>query len=370
MTDATDERWMRRAIEIARGGWGTTHPNPAVGAVLAVGDEILAEGFHEEAGGPHAEVVALGRVSGQVPESATLYVTLEPCSTVGRTPACTDAIINAGVKRVVVGALDDDPRHRGRGLDILRGAGVVVTAGVLENECLDLNLIFHFHQRMGRPLIAAKVASTIDGKTAAGNGASKWITGEKSRENVHQWRRYFPAIAVGARTVLADDPELTARQGSRVFCPVRIIFDRSGRLAQAPQSRVLTDPFRDRTVVMVAESAREKLRTTVADEVRLVTCPEEGAIKDFLLGWLAENGLAGLYVEGGSVLHSRLFAEKAVDYLFSYRAPKLFLDERARSIGTGPQVDDPAAAIFLEDCRHEIFDPDQLIRGRVCYPTK
>ncbi len=361
---------MGRAIEVARKGWGTTHPNPVVGAVLATGGELLSEGFHEIAGGPHAEVEAIRNFGENIPPGATLYVTLEPCSTMGRTGACTEAIIKAGIERVVVGALDDDPRHRGRGLEILRSAGVAATAGVMEAECRDLNLIFHFYHRTSRPLIVAKVAATIDGRTAVASGGSKWITGEKSRENVHHWRRYFPAIAVGARTVLADDPALTARMESRVHCPVRLIFDRSGRIAEAPDRRVLTDRFRDRTVVMVSAEACAKVRSAVAEDVRVVACPEQGEIRPFLLDWLEREGLRGLYVEGGSVLHSLLFAERAVDYLFAYRAPKLFFDDRARPIAAGRQLEDPGQAIYLEDCRHEIFGSDQLIRGRVCYPPE
>ncbi|MGE9291952.1 MAG: bifunctional diaminohydroxyphosphoribosylaminopyrimidine deaminase/5-amino-6-(5-phosphoribosylamino)uracil reductase RibD, partial [Puniceicoccales bacterium] len=273
MSPEIDERWMRRAIEVARKGWGSTHPNPLVGAVLADGEKLLSEGYHEVAGGPHAEVQALRGVSGEIPESATLYVTLEPCSTVGRTPACTQAIIEAGVRRVVVGALDDDSRHQGRGLEVLRSAGIIATAGVLEEDCRDLNLIFHHYHRTGRPLIAAKVATTIDGRTAVEGGASKWITGEKSRINVHEWRRYFPAIAVGARTVLADDPALTSRLGSKVFCPIRIVFDRTGRLVESHDRRILTDRFRDKTVVMVSEAAFGKVRDAVPEEVRVVRCP-------------------------------------------------------------------------------------------------
>tara|TARA_R100000027_G_scaffold52103_3_gene40840 strand:+ start:18016 stop:19134 length:1119 start_codon:yes stop_codon:yes gene_type:complete len=366
----TDEYWMRRAIAVARKGWGGTHPNPSVGAVIVDGAELLAEGYHAVAGGPHAEVEAIRNLTGPVPESATMYVTLEPCSTQGRTPACTDAIIRAGIKRVVVGALDDDARHRGQGLEILRNAGVQATAGVLADECYDLNLIFHFYHSTGRPLIAAKVATTIDGRTAVESGASKWITGEKSRQNVHEWRRYFPAIAVGARTVLADDPALTARIGSRTFCPARLIFDRSGRLANVPDRRVLTDEFRDRTTIFVSESALPKVKSALPSEVDIVAFPHEPLFRDFLLEWLLERGLHGLYVEGGARLHSLLFAQRAVDYLFAYRAPKLFLDQNARPVGEGMRLKDPTEAITVDQCRHEVFGADQLLRGKVCYPKE
>jgi len=364
-----DERWMSRALQVALGGWGTTHPNPVVGAVLADGDTLLSEGYHAKAGGPHAEVEALQRWGGRpIPESATLYVTLEPCSTEGRTPACTKAIQESGVRRVVVGAIDDDERHRGRGLEMLRSAGVTVSTGVLADQCRDLNLIFHFYHRTGQPLVAGKVATTIDGRTATSSGTSKWITGEESRRNVHHWRRYFPAIAVGSGTVLADDPSLTARVDSNEFCPMRLIFDRTGRLAASPDRRVLTDRFRDRTVVFVHDTVFEHVRGILPEEVKVERCLEGAAFSPFLLEWLRANELLGVYVEGGSVLLGSLFHEGAIDYLFAYRAPKLFLDEGARPLASGRVTRDPSEAIELEECQHETFDSDQLLRGFVRYP--
>ncbi|MEM0967092.1 MAG: bifunctional diaminohydroxyphosphoribosylaminopyrimidine deaminase/5-amino-6-(5-phosphoribosylamino)uracil reductase RibD [Verrucomicrobiota bacterium] len=363
-----DEYWMREAIKVARGGWGTTHPNPVVGAILADGDKCLSTGYHAKAGEPHAEVYALRGFEGGIPESATLYVTLEPCSSVGRTGACTDAIREAGVKRVVVGALDNDPRHQGRGLDRLREAGIAASAGVLEEECRDLNLLFHFRNQTGHPMIAAKVATTIDGRTAASSGASRWITGEKAREDVHRWRRYFPAIAVGAGTVLADDPALTSRRGTSVFCPARLVFDRSGRLAEKPDCRVLTDEYRERTAIFCGEEVFDGLRTVIPEDVKVEVLPNDPELRDSLRQWLVRHELDGLFVEGGSALFRELFATRTIDYLFAYRAPKLFLDNNARPIASGWKLVSPGDAIQLEDCRHETFDSDQLIRGRVCYP--
>ena len=367
--DNNDEHWMARAIAVARKGWGDTHPNPVVGAVLADGDRLLSEGFHARAGGPHAEVEALRGFSGDIPASATFYITLEPCSTQGRTPPCTQAILDRGVRRVVVGALDEDPRHRGRGIDILRAGGVEATAGILEAECRDLNLVFHFLHGTGRPLVAAKTATSLDGRTATASGASKWITGEAARRDVHRWRRYFPAVGVGGGTVLADDPALTARcAGGDEHCPARIVFDRGGRIAEATGRRIFTDRFRDRTTVLVSEAHAERVRTALPEEVGVVTAPRGPAFAEFLRSWLREREYFGLYVEGGSSLHGDLFAARLIDYFFAYRAPKLFLDDKARPLAGGHSPADPSEAISLKDCRHEFFEGDQLLRGFVRYP--
>ncbi|MFP4353427.1 MAG: bifunctional diaminohydroxyphosphoribosylaminopyrimidine deaminase/5-amino-6-(5-phosphoribosylamino)uracil reductase RibD [Puniceicoccaceae bacterium] len=364
-----DERWMARAVAVARKGWGDTHPNPVVGAVLADGDRLLSEGFHARAGAAHAEVEALRGFPGEIPASATLYITLEPCSTQGRTPPCTRAILDRGIRRVVAGALDDDPRHRGRGIDVLREAGVDAAAGVLEAECRDLNLIFHFLHATGRPLVAAKTATSIDGRTATASGASKWITGEAARRDVHRWRRYFPAVGAGAGTVLADDPALTARcGGGGEHCPARIVFDRGGRVAGAAGRRVFTDRFRGRTTVLVSEEHARRVRSALPEEVGVVTAPRGPEFAEFLRSWLRAREYFGLYVEGGGSLHGDLFAARLIDYFFAYRAPKLFLDDKARPLARGRSPADPSRALSLVDCRHEFFEGDQLLRGFVRYP--
>ena len=213
---------------------------------------MVGEGAHAQDGGPHAERLAL-LARGKAPRpGATLYVTLEPCSSHGRTGACTDAIIAAGIKRVVVGATDPDPRHCGRGFEILRAAGIEVITGVLERECTDLNLIFNHWITTGGPLIAAKVATTLDGKIACRTGESKWITNEAARADVHRWRRMFPSIAVGAMTILKDNPRLTARRaGEPEWSPWRFVFDGLLRtVVDKSPPAVFTDEFRDRTIVV------------------------------------------------------------------------------------------------------------------------
>ena len=243
---------MRRALALARGVWGETQPNPMVGAVLVEDGVIVAEGATAPDGGPHAERRALEAL-GRLPRpGATLYVTLEPCCTEGRTGACTARILAAGVSRVVVGAVDPNPAHAGRGLEVLRAAGVEVISGVLAEECADLNLIFNHWITHGTPLLAAKVASTLDGKLACRTGDSQWITGEASRADVHRWRRLFPGIGVGAMTVLHDNPRLTVRPPSGVeSCPLRFVFDGLLRtVVEKNLPRLFTDEFRGRTIVV------------------------------------------------------------------------------------------------------------------------
>src|SRR5258708_27838432 len=206
-----DEVFIRRALTWAKRAWGATHPNTMVGAIIVEDGQVVSEGFHAEDGGPHAERNVLSAL-GRVPKpGATLYVTLEPCSTQGRTVSCCDAIKAAGIRRVVVGATDPNPEHSGRGFDLLREAGIEVVTGVLEDECTDLNLIFNHWIKTGTPLLAAKSAVTLDGKNATRSGESKWITGDLSRADVMRWRRLFPAIAVGAGTLANDNPRLTSR---------------------------------------------------------------------------------------------------------------------------------------------------------------
>ena len=247
-TEPTDEFFMRRALALARSVWGNTHPNPMVGALIVEDGHVVAEGATAPDGGPHAERLALLN-RGKTPRpGAALYVTLEPCSTQGRTGACTDAVIASGIKRVVVGATDPNPAHAGRGFEVLRAAGIEVISGVLERECADLNLIFNHWITHDGPMLAAKVASTLDGKIACRTGESKWITNEHSRADVHRWRRLFPGIAVGAMTVLKDNPRLTARrEGEPEWCPLRFVFDGLLRtVVDKNLPAVFTDEFRER----------------------------------------------------------------------------------------------------------------------------
>ncbi len=375
MTPAKKEAFMHRCLELARQGWGTTHPNPMVGAVIIEKGEIVAEGFHARAGGAHAEIAAL-RALGRPPQKgATMFVTLEPCSTHGRTPPCTDAIITAGIKHVVVGTTDPNPDHQGRGLDALKAAGVSVESRVLLAECIDLNVIFNHWITHGRPLLAAKVATTLDGRIATRTGESKWITGEAARADVHHWRRLFPAIAVGAGTVLRDNPRLTVRlPETPEWCPVRFVFD--GLLRTAGGNELPgchTDAFKERTIVVAWEnSGTGYVRRLQQAGVCVWTLPGiEGRLSfPAFRERCAQEEITGVYFEGGAHLLSELLYAREIDYLFAYRAPLLFADDRAKTAMHGLRTEKLDQAIRLENVRHAFFGDDILTRGHVTYPGK
>jgi diaminohydroxyphosphoribosylaminopyrimidine deaminase / 5-amino-6-(5-phosphoribosylamino)uracil reductase len=374
MSTPEHEGFMRRALQRAQSVWGDTHPNPMVGAIIVEEGQVVAEGATAEDGGPHAERLAL-LARGKPPRpGATLYVTLEPCSTHGRTGACTDAIIASGIKRVVVGATDPNPEHAGRGFDVLRAAGIEVITGVLEPECTDLNFIFNHWVTTGSPLFAAKVASTLDGKIACRTGESKWISSEISRADVHRWRRLFPAIAVGAMTVLKDNPRLTSRDHDQEWSPVRFVFD--GLLRTVVDKNLpdlYTDKFRERTIVVTTPHGGlgyvRKLREMGIKVWSFDSPTQRVSFADFRKK-CAEERISGVYVEGGAQLISEFLRAKQLDYLFAYHAPILFADDKAKTVFTGLRPERPDQAVRLTDVRHQVFDNDVLMRGRITYPDK
>lgn len=361
---------MRRALAEARRGWGRTHPNPAVGAVVVHGDEAVGLGYTAPVGGPHAEVRALEdwRARGApVDARTTLYVTMEPCSTHGRTPPCVDAIVASGIRRVVVGATDPNPRHAGRGYALLRDKGIEVVIGVLAAECADLNLIFNHWIRTGRPFVAAKCATTLDGCVATRSGSSKWITGEAARADVARWRRYFPAIAVGAGTLAADNPRLTARlPGEAVWCSRRYVFDRSFRLRtrRSAEFNVFTDSGADRTTIVVDPASQSKAREWLEGSAAAVAAFAGESFPGAFLGSLGEAGTTGLFLEGGTGLWTAFWRADAIDYLFAYRAPIVLGDAQGRRPFAGEMVDLMSGARRLTNVRTaEFAGGDQLVRG-------
>jgi len=369
-----DESFMQQAIDVAARAWGDTHPNPMVGALVVERDRVVAEGWHECAGAPHAEVAAIRALGHRPRYDATLYVTLEPCSTQGRTGACTDAIIERGFRRVVIGATDPNPAHAGRGIDILREAGLEVISGVIADECTDLNLIFNHAIVHERPLIAAKVAMTLDGKIATRSGHSRWVTGEEARADVMRWRRLFPAIAVGAGTVIADDPALTSRlPDDEPHCPIRFIFDRKLLLADHLDRQVFNDQWRDRTILVTRIGADTERRRRLKEHgVQTWNLPDEPPHiyhQVFLKKCMNEN-LTGVFVEGGGGLLSDLLSECLLDYLFCYRAPKLLADSQALAAFSGLNTSEMSDAILLEEPQHALLGQDVLSRGKLTYPDE
>lgn len=368
-----DEQWMREAITQAYRGWGLTHPNPSVGAVMIHSGEICAKGFTQPPGGNHAEIEALRnfRENGyEVDSSTTLVVTMEPCCTQGRTGPCTSAILESGIRRVVVGTIDPNKKHQGRGIEVLRSQGVEVVEGVLKEQCDDINLIFNHWISRETSFFAGKIATTLDGYVASRSGESKWITGEIARLDVARWRRYFPAIAVGAGTVLADNPSLTSRIPEQPEkCPVRIIFDRQGLLLESRGLKVFCDDYASSTVYVTSARNLPKVPVRWTERgVRSWIWPDSGwkSIRECCLA----EGIGGIYFEGGPRLLGDLIRNRELDYLFAYRAPILLAD----SSGIAPfAMDAPRRldrALRLERTIQQTLGSDQLIRGHLIYAAE
>jgi diaminohydroxyphosphoribosylaminopyrimidine deaminase / 5-amino-6-(5-phosphoribosylamino)uracil reductase len=317
-----DARFMRMALRLGRRGLGRTSPNPPVGAVVVAHGTVVGRGFHRKAGAAHAEAAAL-REAGSRARGATLYVTLEPCAHHGRTPPCTDAVIAAGVRRVVVGTRDPNPRVPGNGVRRLRAAGIAVSAGVLSAECDALIAAFRTHVTTGRPLVTLKLAASLDGRIATVSGDSRWITGEDSRRYVHRLRAEHDAILVGAETIIRDDPELTCRvRGGRN--PVRVILD--GRLRLPLRARVLTKPEPAATLVLTARPAPaakvRQVRECGAEVVSLAAkagrIPLARALRE-----LGKRNIMSVLIEGGATVAAAALTAGVVDRLLVFFAPKV-----------------------------------------------
>jgi diaminohydroxyphosphoribosylaminopyrimidine deaminase/5-amino-6-(5-phosphoribosylamino)uracil reductase len=319
-----DELWMGRALRLATQGIGRTSPNPAVGAVLVRDERVVGEGAHLRAGGPHAEAVAL-EAAGPAARGATCYVTLEPCAHFGRTPPCVDALVGAGVARVVVACPDPNPLVDGRGLARLRAAGVHVTVGVGEREARELNRAFLVAVQAPRPHVTLKTAMTLDGKIAAADGASQWITEEAARLEAHRLRFAADAILVGVGTVLADDPRLTVRHPELPPKePLRVVAD--SRLRTPPDARVVRggDPARA-VLACVAPAPAGPLASLRARGARVLELPEDGGRVDLraLLEALRAMDVLAVLVEGGGELGGALLDAGLVDRVAFFVAPRL-----------------------------------------------
>jgi diaminohydroxyphosphoribosylaminopyrimidine deaminase/5-amino-6-(5-phosphoribosylamino)uracil reductase len=325
---------MLRAVALARCGEGLTRPNPPVGAVLVKNRRLIAGGYHRRAGGPHAEIVALEK-AGRRARGADLYVTLEPCSTWGRTPPCVDAIIRARVRRVICGATDPNPIHAGRGFRLLRKAGIEVSTGVANSACKELIEPFAMLQKEGRPFVTLKLGMTIDGRIADARGRSKWITGPFARRMVHALRRRVDGIIVGRETVQRDDPSLMPKP-PRGRAPCRIVLDPLGRL---PLNRkIFRDEHRARTLVFVGPAAPTRYRTALdARGVEWEELPVVDGRFDLrrVMRALGARGLLHVLCEGGGVLASELVRARLVDEALFFLAPRMLGGAARPAIG-GP----------------------------------
>lgn len=362
-----DVGFMRLALREARKGSGRTSPNPAVGAVIVRNGTVVAKGYHRKAGLPHAEVEALSRLHEHSPED-TLYVTLEPCNHVGKTPPCTHAILKSGIRRVVVGMKDPNPQVTGGGCEFLKAHGIEVTIGVLENECQRLNEDFLKFVAERRPFVIGKSAMTLDGWIATSTGHSKWITNEQSRAFVHHLRDRVDAVMVGIGTILADDPSLTTRlKRGRGRDPLRIVVDTHLRIPR--NARVVTQNSSARTLIVTGEDMREtELRGFQGEGLSTITCPIRDRKIDLkaLMKRLGEMSVMSVLVEGGARIMGSMIREKLIDKFYVFKAPRLLGgdDGVPMALGPGPKrMDD---SIVLKEIRIKRFGDDTLIRG---YPT-
>jgi diaminohydroxyphosphoribosylaminopyrimidine deaminase/5-amino-6-(5-phosphoribosylamino)uracil reductase len=330
---ARDARHMARALRLATRGLNTTDPNPRVGCVVALGDEVVGEGFHERAGGPHAEAVALAAAGGRA-RGATAYVTLEPCSHHGRTPPCADALVAAGVARVVYAAGDPDPRVNGGGAARLRAAGIEVASGVLERSARNLNAGFFSRIERGRPWVRLKLACSLDGRTALASGDSRWITSEAARADVQRLRARASVVLTGIGTVLADDPRLDVRLGGATRQPLRVVLD--PRLETPPAARILQPP--GEALVLACAAGRLDARPLQAAGARVETLPGEPAALDLemVLARLAALEVNEVHAECGATLAGALLAAALVDEIVVYLAPVLLGEESRPLASLGP----------------------------------
>jgi diaminohydroxyphosphoribosylaminopyrimidine deaminase/5-amino-6-(5-phosphoribosylamino)uracil reductase len=369
----TDSEHLAHAIELARKGVGMVKPNPAVGAVVARGDEVLGEGWHERFGAAHAEVNAIEACGLADLSDATLYVSLEPCCHEGKTPPCTDAIVQSGIRRVVVGSDDPTEKASGRGLGILRDEGVevVLADGELATAARLLNQAFRKHARMGRPWVLFKSAMTLDGKVATRTGDSQWISGEASRELAHRWRASVDAVVVGIGTALADDPRLTARPDGLADDevgqqPRRVVFDSLARLSPSSQlvSAALEIPL---TVVVSRAAARADTDALEAAGVQVLvaTGENEPARVRSALDQLGAIGVSSALLEGGPHLAGAFLDAGEIDEIRLFLAPLLLGGSAARDPLEGKGVERISEALRALTCECARVGEDLLISARL-----
>lgn len=355
-----DVRFMKRALTLARKGVGRTSPNPAVGCVIVRDGRVVGEGWHRKAGTPHAEVHALAQ-AGELARGSDLYVTLEPCSHFGKTPPCADAIVAAGVRRVVAGMVDPFSQVSGRGIERLRAAGIEVEVGLLEQECRALNPGFIKHAACGMPHVIYKSALTLDGNIATVTGHSRWVTGEQSRREVHRLRSRCDAVMVGVDTVLADNPQLNVRH-VRGRCPLRVIVDT--RLRTPESVKLLTDALAKKTLIATCETAPEVHRRYQRQGATILVCDEYDGRVDMrdLLRKLGERGVRTLLLEGGSRLAGDMLQHRLIDECVLYYAPKVVGNGFAPFVLGGITTMDEA--IMMRVDKVGMCGPDIVVHAR------
>lgn len=364
----TDIPFMRHALHLAKRAFGETSPNPLVGAVLVKQGQIIGQGWHHRAGEPHAEIEAIrdAEAKGCNPRGATLYVTLEPCCTYGKTPPCIDAIKSAQIARVVVAATDPNPKHAGRAYRSLRKSGIAVTCGVLETEAIRLNEAFNHWIVHRTPFVLVKAAMTLDGKIATVTGDSKWITGEKARTRGMKLRQGADAILVGVNTVLADDPSLTVRGPKNAGkCLQRIILDSTGRTPL--NSKVVSDEFARWTTVVVTRTASKTRVAKLSAEANVWVAPtRQGNIDlQWLLRKLGSEEVTSLLVEGGGEVNASFLLGGLAHRIAFFYAPKIVGGSDAPKAVSGQGIPSPTETLRLSDVEWKRIGPDILLTARL-----
>jgi diaminohydroxyphosphoribosylaminopyrimidine deaminase/5-amino-6-(5-phosphoribosylamino)uracil reductase len=368
-----DLAFMRKAFRLAGRGYGQTSPNPMVGAVLVKAGKVIGEGWHHRAGEPHAEIEALrdAQRKNASTKGATLYVTLEPCCTHGRTPPCTDAIKAAGIKRVVVAAVDPNPAHASRGFRILKSAGIRVTTGVLADEATRLNEAFNHWIVHRTPFVTVKAAMTLDGKIATASGESKWITGPEARAEGMRLRAGADAILVGVNTVLADDPSLTARNVQCSMpdaqCPRlrRIVLDSQARTPK--RAKVASDEFASLTTIVVGTDAPEIRVNALAKRVKVIHAPLRGGRIDlrWLLRRLGKENVTSLLVEGGGEVNASFLLGGFAQRVVFFYAPKILGGRDSRKAVAGDGARNLAGTLTLRDVEWRRVGDDLMMTATI-----
>ncbi|MBO4458289.1 MAG: bifunctional diaminohydroxyphosphoribosylaminopyrimidine deaminase/5-amino-6-(5-phosphoribosylamino)uracil reductase RibD [Butyrivibrio sp.] len=360
-----NEFYMKRAIELAKKGAGFVNPNPLVGAVIVKDGVIIGEGYHEKYGELHAERNAIKNCT-ESPKGATIYVTLEPCCHHGKTPPCTEAIIENGIKKVVIGSLDVNPLVAGKGVQILRDNGIEVETGILKDECTSLNRVFNKFILKKRPYVVMKYAMTSDGKIATDSGKSKWITCEESIKAVHVLRNELMGIMVGVSTVIADDPMLDCRLDTPHRNPVRIICDTN--LRTPLYSKLVQTAGTIPTIIATSSEEKNKLSEYENKGCKIITVPRktEGIDLNILMEKLGDFGIDGILLEGGGTLNNSALKSRIVDEVHTFIAPKIF-GGSGKSPVSGIGIDDPSEAITLSPFDISKIGDDLLIKSEVKY---
>ncbi len=359
-----DVFFMSLALQEARKGLGRTSPNPCVGAVIVVDNEIVSSGYHKKAGTPHAEVHAL-RKAGSLAKDATIYVTLEPCNHTGRTPPCSHAIVAAGIKRVVVGLVDPNPIVNGSGNSYLRGCGIEVVSGILEKECLELNRPFIKHITTGKPFVVMKAGMSLDGRLSYQDGVTGQMTGIDSKTRVHSLRDSFDAILIGSGTLAADDPSLTTRLGANGRDPLRVVLD--SFLSITLDSRILHLQSNAETLLFCSSDCnsekRAQLEAMEGVSVRSVSLvPGQGLDLEEVLEYLGAVDVCSLLVEGGAAVHGSFLRQELVDRVMLFVAP-LFAGSDGTPLLKDFRVTDRYTAPKLNNVSYEQCGADLIIQG-------